>query len=290
MVELTEVSAPAAGLSPAGWSETLRLQCVYGFTARGMSADFWNSRRAFRLAPCVREERCMTRRHWLLLLAGLVVGLLISGRFARTAQDRAETPQADGSHSTREKTTESALLPAPSGIAADPVLQPSTAPGNQVAVTLQDALLRPYHFPFSRPTSLAQVCAQLQETLKAPVVLDLSALDRKSAEPNDTVQLELSGVRLKTGLKLLLDQVGLTFRVVAEDNLMIITDQEGAEDPAERIWAELRVTSRPARRAGCRRRTCRLRRDRRRQRASGAPADHHRRDARERRRQTRDHS
>ena len=186
----------------------------------------------------------MTRRHWLLLLAGLVVGLLISGRFARTAQDRAETAQADGSHSTREKTTESALLPAPSGVAADPVLQPSTVPGNQVAVTLQDALLRPYHFPFSRPTSLAQVCAQLQETLKAPVVLDLSALDRKSAEPNDTVQLELDGVRLKTGLKLLLDQVGLTYRIVPEDNLMIITDQEGAEDPAERIWAELRALHR----------------------------------------------
>ena len=42
----------------------------------------------------------------------------------------------------------------------------------------------------------------------------------------------------------MLDQVGLTFRVVAEDNLMIITDQEGSEDPAERIWAELRALHR----------------------------------------------
>ena len=76
------------------------------------------------------------------------------------------------------------------------------------------------------------------------MVLDLAALDRKSVEPGDTVQLELDGVRLKTGLKLLLDQVGLTYRVVAEDNLMIITDQEGSEDPADRIWAELRALHR----------------------------------------------
>lgn len=186
----------------------------------------------------------MMRRHWLLLLAGLVVGLLISGRLALTAQDRAESTQSNANHSPSQATGESSKLPAPSGIAADLVSQPVAGQGKPAAVTLQDALLRPYHFPFSCPTSLAQVCAQLKETLKAPVVLDLAALDRKSAKPDDTVQLELDGVRLKTGLKLLLDQVGLTFRVVAEDNLMIITDQEGSEDPAERIWAELRALHR----------------------------------------------
>ena len=84
----------------------------------------------------------------------------------------------------------------------------------------------------------------LKDTLKGAVVLDLAALDRKSVEPESTVQLELEGVRLKTGLKLLLDQVGLTYHVVAEDNLMIITDQEGSEDPADRIWAELRALHR----------------------------------------------
>ena len=111
-------------------------------------------------------------------------------------------------------------------------------------VPLQEALLRPYRFPFSRPTSLEQVRAHLKDTLKGAVVLDLAALDRKSVEPESTVQLELEGVRLKTGLKLLLDQVGLTYHVVAEDNLMIITDQEGSEDPADRIWAELRALHR----------------------------------------------
>ena len=80
--------------------------------------------------------------------------------------------------------------------------------------------------------------------MKCAVVLDLAALGRQGVEPDDAVQLELEGVRLKTGLKLLLDQVGLTYRVVAEDNLMIITDQEGSADPADRIWVELRALHR----------------------------------------------
>ena len=104
--------------------------------------------------------------------------------------------------------------------------------------------MQPYHFPFSKPTPLFQVCAHLKETLKGAVVLDLAALGRQDVEPDDPVQLELEGVRLKTGLKLLLDQVGLTYRVVAEDNLMIITDREGSDDPSDRIWSELRALHR----------------------------------------------
>jgi hypothetical protein len=84
----------------------------------------------------------------------------------------------------------------------------------------------------------------LRQTLRAAVVLDLAALDRQKVEADDSVQLELEGVRLKTGLKLLLDQVNLTFHVVPEDNLMIITDREGSEDPSERVWSELRALHR----------------------------------------------
>ena len=118
---------------------------------------------------------------------------------------------------------------------------PALTKGFSNSPTLQAALLQPYRFPFARPTSLEQVCAHLKQTLKAPVVLDLAALDRRKVEPDDTVVLELDGVRLKTGLKLLLDQVGLTYRVVAEDNLLIITDKEGSEDPADLILSELRA-------------------------------------------------
>jgi hypothetical protein len=120
----------------------------------------------------------------------------------------------------------------------------NSSPAATTAATLQDALLRVYRFPFSRPTSLEDVCTHLRQTLKAPVVLDLAALDRRNVKPQDAVQLELDGVRLKTGLKLLLDQLGLTYHVVAEDNLMIITDVVGSEDPNDRIISELRALHR----------------------------------------------
>ena len=54
----------------------------------------------------------MTRRYSLLLLAGLVVGLLISGRLALTAQDRAESTQSNANHSPSQGTGESSKLPA----------------------------------------------------------------------------------------------------------------------------------------------------------------------------------
>ena len=80
--------------------------------------------------------------------------------------------------------------------------------------SIQDALLRPYHFRFGRPATLTEVAQRLSQDLGSPVVLDLAALERQELKPEDTVKLELAGVRLKTGLKLLLDQVRLTVRVV----------------------------------------------------------------------------
>jgi hypothetical protein len=112
------------------------------------------------------------------------------------------------------------------------------------AVSVQDALLRPFPLPFNTPTRLDEVCRHLGRVLRAPVVLDKAALDRQELTPEDTVQLDLEGVRLKTGLKLLLDQVGLTYRVVPEDNLLIVTDKEGSDDPLDRVQAELKAIHR----------------------------------------------
>jgi hypothetical protein len=188
----------------------------------------------------------MRGNYWILVAAGVLAGLIISGRFVLHAQDR--TPAAQLQPGPAPQTGA-----APEGTevgVADPGRrdlgqpEPASPKGSSSGGTLQDALLRPYRFPFARPTPLEQVCAHLRQTLKAPVVLDLAALDRKKVEPDDTVLLELDGVRLKTGLKLLLDQVGLTYRVVAEDNLLIITDKEGSEDPAEIVLSELRALHR----------------------------------------------
>lgn len=113
--------------------------------------------------------------------------------------------------------------------------------GPDSPVSVQDAMERPFILPFGTPTKLQEVCAHLGRILRAPVVLDRAALDRQNIRPEDTVELQLHGVRLKTGLKLLLDQVGLTYRIVPGDNLLILTDDEGSEDPLERIKAELKA-------------------------------------------------
>jgi hypothetical protein len=152
----------------------------------------------------------MTRQSLFLLLGGMLLGVLATAQFPIRAQgDR---------------------KPMPGGGDAMPVVKTS----------VQEALLRPYEFRFARPTPLSEVAERLGRELAAPVVLDLAALDRLEIKPDETVTLELHGVRLKTGLKLLLDQVGMTYRVVAEDNLLVLTDQEGSEDPGERTMAEVR--------------------------------------------------
>jgi hypothetical protein len=181
---------------------------------------------------------------WLMLVAGVLTGLLLSGRLVLLAQDRATARPSDSSPSPRNEAAEVAADPARPAVVEDgPVDRPAPA-GPSAAPAVQDVLSRPYRFAFSRPTSLLQVCAHLKQTLKVPVVLDLAALDRQDVKPEDPVQLELDGARLKTGLKLLLDQVGLTYHVVAEDNLLIITDREGSDDPLDRIWTELRALHR----------------------------------------------
>jgi hypothetical protein len=111
-------------------------------------------------------------------------------------------------------------------------------------LSVQDALQHPFAFTFAEPTSLEDVCQVLRRSLMAPVVLDLAALDRLELTPEDTVQLQLEGVRLKTGLKLLLDQVDMTFQVVPEDNLLILTDTKGSEDPIDHILSELKALHR----------------------------------------------
>ncbi len=105
--------------------------------------------------------------------------------------------------------------------------------------TVEEALLRPARIAFAEPTPLSEVVVFLRELLKAPVVLDRAAMARLEITEDDTVQLELDGVRLKTALPLLLDQVGMTYRVEPEDNLLVLTDREGANDRIDRILVEI---------------------------------------------------
>jgi len=105
---------------------------------------------------------------------------------------------------------------------------------------IADAMLLPARLPFPKETSLEEVAAYLRKELQANVVLDLAALDRRDLKPSAKVRLDLADVRLKTGLKLLLDQVGLTTKVIAEDNLLIFTDKSEAEEPIGRVLDEVK--------------------------------------------------
>ena len=112
-----------------------------------------------------------------------------------------------------------------------------------------DAMDRPHAFPFDEPTTLGEVAEHLRKTLGIQVALDLAALKRHELTPQSTVRLRLGPVRLRTGLKLLLEQVDLAANVIAEDNLLILTDAAGADDPIVRVEAELRGLRREVREA-----------------------------------------
>ena len=140
----------------------------------------------------------MTRNRLVLVMIGLCRGLLVSGRFVSRAQDpdtavRKDAPDAVPQQAAVED-------PRPPQLAA-PGGPHCGGNGGALAAgsgSLQDALLRPYPFPFSRPTPLFQV-AHLKQTLGGAVVLDLAALDRQDVDPDDPVELDLDGVRLEDG-------------------------------------------------------------------------------------------
>ena len=129
----------------------------------------------------------MVRKHWFWLLCGLVVGLVISGRYRIFAQDRTDVPPANSSPAPRPKSRELPRDPVELDVSDQRPAMARAVKETANVITLREALLRPYKFPFARPTSLDQVCTHLRETLKGAVVLDLAALDRKSVEADDTV-------------------------------------------------------------------------------------------------------
>lgn len=151
---------------------------------------------------------------WLLIVATALLGGTL--HLASRAQDARERPRAEPGGATAFRNI------------------------GRVRIPVEQRLLQPFEFHFEQETTLDALAKALRQQLDAPVVLDLAALKRLEITPASTVKLDLQGVRLKTGLKLLLDQAQLTYKVVAEDNLLILTDAEGAEEPTARLFAELK--------------------------------------------------
>lgn len=162
------------------------------------------------------------------IAAGLLVALLVIGsaRWSLLAQGRGRAQGGRGS------APPAAGEPAPEGTAKIPLGEPT--------VSVQDSLLKTYDLPFAEPTTLEDVVQYLRRTLNAPVVLDQAALERQELTADDTVQLKIERVRLKTALKLLLGQVGLTYYVIPEDNLLVLTDARESDDRYSRILDELK--------------------------------------------------
>ena len=171
------------------------------------------------------------KRGWWMVLAVLVAANGAFLAWALPAQARRARPTARPVPVARQD-------PAPPGLGGNAV---APAPADDAAPSVGDALLRPFDFPFAEPTTLADVQKHLARELGVGVALDRAALDRLDLDPEDTVQLELKGARLKTGLKLLLDQVGLTWRVEAEDNLLVLTDPAEAGEPIDRALHQLKA-------------------------------------------------
>ena len=186
-----------------------------------------------------------------IVASGVLIGIAGSAWVVSPAQ--VPTEGKDGPQSTSAGPSTQAKIERSDRPADDPVGpsqstvslgQPKPGPGSPASTpaksSIEQLMGQVYRMPFSRPTSLEAVRAHLMKTLKIPVVLDLAGLARQDLTPDDTVQLELDRVRLKTSLQLLLDQVGLSYRIVAEDDLLVITDKQGSDDPLAKIWAEIR--------------------------------------------------
>lgn len=156
----------------------------------------------------------MSRSRWgLAATLVLAAAWAVSGRQGRTQPDEPEEPAAARS----------------SPAAEDP---------------LEDRLAQSIHLPFAEATSLADVAGWLEDTLNAQVVLDRAAMKRRGVSRDSTMQLELKGVRLRTALRLLLDQIEMTYRLEPADNLVVLTDARGAGEPLPQILDELEALHR----------------------------------------------
>jgi hypothetical protein len=160
------------------------------------------------------------------LVAALV--LLGTAHWTLRAQDPPRSPQAVN---PKQGTTRPATAPSVANAA------PPARPGG---LSLQDSLLERFDLPFDKPTTLQQVADTLERTLHASVVIDRAALERHDLTLDNTVELRLKGARLKTALKLLLNQVSLTYVVIPEDNLLLLTDSQESDDRYAHILDELR--------------------------------------------------
>jgi hypothetical protein len=74
---------------------------------------------------------------------------------------------------------------------------------------------------------LEEVAAFVQETYGVPVQLDTPSLEEMGIDPHEPVTVSLHGISLRSALRFMLKQLGLTYMI--ENEVLVITTQEAAE-------------------------------------------------------------
>ena len=74
---------------------------------------------------------------------------------------------------------------------------------------------------------LEEVVSFLQDTYQIPIQLDLPALEEIGIGPDEPVTISVYGVSLRSALRLMLKQLGLTY--IIQDEVLLITTPEEAE-------------------------------------------------------------
>ena len=124
--------------------------------------------------------------------------------------------------------------------AADPFADPTKAPKVPAKAatngqrTFEDAAQRLKH-ELEKPTNmefveqpLKDVVLFLQEQHAMPIILCVKKLEEASVSPDHPITKNLKGIRLRTALELMLDDLELTY--VEKDGILLITTPEDAEN------------------------------------------------------------
>jgi hypothetical protein len=98
-----------------------------------------------------------------------------------------------------------------------------------LAAKIEKALrgqLKPQGLHFA-DAPLEEVAAVLQETYGIPVQMDSASLDEIGIDPQEPVTVSLHGISLRSALRLMLKQLGLTY--IIQNEVLLITTPEAAE-------------------------------------------------------------
>jgi hypothetical protein len=101
----------------------------------------------------------------------------------------------------------------------------AASPGETPEERIEKALSRPIDLTI-KDQPLKDVIVLIQEMAKVPVLLEVKKLEEAAINTETPVSFDVKGISLKSGLRLMLGQLGLTY--VIEDEVVQITTPEDA--------------------------------------------------------------